>query len=87
MLKIASDVFDSADAGLVTVLALLDLSAAFDTVDHSILMSRLELSYGFSGTVLQWVGSFLTGRTQVVSFAGLHSAPTTLSYGVPRARP
>ena len=41
-LKIVSDVLDAADTGHVTLLALLDLSAAFDTVDHNILLSRLE---------------------------------------------
>ena len=48
-LKVASDIFDSADAGQVTLLALLDLSAAFDTVDHHILLQRLYYTYGIGG--------------------------------------
>ena len=83
-LKIVSDVLDAADTGHVTPLALLDLSAAFDTVDHNILLSRLECSYGFSGTKLKWIASFLKNRSQIVVFAGIKSAPTSLLYGVPQ---
>ena len=49
MQKMASDVFDSADAGQLTILALLDPSAAFDTVDHGILLQQLYYSYGIDG--------------------------------------
>ena len=59
LLKIVSDVLDAADTSHVTQLALLNLSAAFDTVDHNILLSQLECSYGFSGTVLKWIAFFL----------------------------
>jgi hypothetical protein len=52
VLKIASNVFDAADTGQVTLLALLDLSAAFDTVDYDILLQRLEYNNGIHGTVL-----------------------------------
>ena len=51
-LKIASDIFDELNAKKVTVLALLDLSAVFDTVDHSILLQRLNYTYGITGTAL-----------------------------------
>ena len=80
----ASDIFDSADAGQVTLLALLDLSAAFDTVDHHILLQQLYYTYGIGGTVLEWLRSFLTGRTQVVNFADEHSSSSTLTCGVPQ---
>ena len=84
MLKIASDVFDAANAGHVTILALLDLSAALDTVDHDILLQRLNQTYGIGGTVLHWVRSFLSGQVLVVHFAGQHSKESPLLYGLPQ---
>ena len=83
-LKVASDVFEAMDAGKVTILALLDLSAAFDTVDHDILIHRLSHSYGIGGTALSWFRSFLTDRTQSVSFKGQQSTRSTLTSGVPQ---
>jgi hypothetical protein len=84
VLKVASDIFDSADTGHVTILALLDLSAAFDTVDHQVLLHRLSYTYGIGGTALRWFQSFLTGRSQTVSFAGSQSATSPLTCGVPQ---
>ena len=84
VLKIASDVFDSADTGHVTLLALLDLSAAFDTVYHDILLQWLERSYGVGSTALRWVHSFLSGRTQVVHFNGHLLTESLLTCGVPQ---
>lgn len=81
-LKIASDVFDAVDSGRITVLALLDLSATFDTVDHDILLQRLSHTYCIGGTALRWVQSFLTGRTLVVNFADQQSTRSTLTCGV-----
>ena len=83
-LKIVSDVLDAADTGHVTLLALLDLSAAYDAVDHDILLSRLEYSCGFSGTVLKWIASFFINRTETIVFADVKSAPISLLYGVPQ---
>ena len=83
-LKIASDILDSADTGHVTILALLDLSAAFDTVDHDILLQRLACTYGIGGIVLRWIRSFLTGRVQIVNYAGKRSVTSTLTCGVPQ---
>ena len=54
------------------------LTAAFDTVDHDILLHCLEHTFGFQGTALAWVRSYLSGRTQTVSIDGKLSSPTTI---------
>ena len=50
----------------VTCLVLLDLSAAFDTVDHDLLLKRLHFRYRFDGAILNWISSYLRSRTQQV---------------------
>ena len=81
--KVLSDILDAADSQKTTLLGLLDMSAAFDTVDFEIL-SRLETSYCLSGTVLKWLTSFVTGRTQAVVFDGNSSPQVKLICGVPQ---
>jgi len=58
VLKVITDVFRAADRGEVTLLCLLDLSAAFDTVDHDILLARLQMSFGVHGTALSCLSHF-----------------------------
>ena len=70
MLKIVSDLLLECDRGQVSLLALLDLSAAFDTVDHKILLDRLHQAFGIRGSTLEWIKSFVTGQVQRVVFAG-----------------
>jgi retron-type reverse transcriptase len=72
------------DDGCCVFLVLLDLSAAFDTVDHSTMISRLHHSFGVSGDVLRWFKSYLKDRYQVVSIHGTVSSSRTLDYGVPQ---
>ena len=79
-----SDAYQAADAGLVTLLGLLDLSAAFDTVDHQILLKRLTHEYGITGRVIEWIQSYLTGRTQFVRFNGTTSQTMAVTSGVPQ---
>jgi len=70
LLRVMYDVFAAADQKHVTLLALLDLSAAFDCVDHDILLMRLQRIVGLSGQVLSWIQSFLTECSQRVAYAG-----------------
>ena len=68
----------------VTALCLLDLSAAFDTVDHSILLHRLSTWFGFNGKVISWLTSYLSSRSFVVTINSASSTPSSLSQGVPQ---
>ena len=67
VLKIVNDLFLSLSKGNISVLALLDLTSAFDTIDHPILAHRLHTDFGFTDTVLQWFSSYLTDRMHYVS--------------------
>ena len=69
---------------LPVVVALLDLSAAFDTIDHSILLQRLEDVFRVSDTALSWFSSYLSNRSQIVAIEGAKSAPLTIRFGVPQ---
>ncbi len=82
--RITNDILASNDSGKVTALVLLDLSAAFDTIDHEILLARLETEVGIRGTALSWFRSYLTGRTQVVSCNGQVSQSRRVTCGVPQ---
>jgi len=84
LMKIVSDILNAADVRKVTLLGLLDLSAAFDTVDHVILLRGLEVSFGLNGSVLEWFRSFLAKRSQAVTFHGITSDYTPLLHGVPQ---
>ncbi len=69
--------------GKISALILLDLSAAFDRVDPSILLHRLEHWFGSSGIPLQWFKTYLDHRTQSVYCDGLQSNSSKMQYGVP----
>lgn len=84
IVKVMSDILDAADSRQVTLLGLLDLSAAFDTVDHQILLQRLKISFGIGGQVLQWLESFITHRVQAVVFRGVTSKYVCVEHGVPQ---
>jgi hypothetical protein len=79
-----SDILKAADSGDVAGLVLLDLSAAFDTVDHDILFRRLNTSYGFKGTAIQWFRSYLTRRLQYVRRGSVKASIVWLVCGVPQ---
>ena len=63
---------------------LFDLSSAFDSIDHSILLQRLEITFGVSGTALEWFKSYLSNRHQAVVIKGKKSSDHLLKYGVPQ---
>ena len=83
-MKITSDALLAADGGMLTLLGLLDLSAAFDCVDHRIFPTRLEKSFGLTGQSLAWMGSYLEGRKQRVRYNGQLSSFADLNCGVPQ---
>ena len=78
VLDVMSDVLMAANSGQATLLGLLDQSAAFDVIDHDILMERLDHSFGLTGHVLAWIRSYLIGRSQGLSFNGEYSTITPL---------
>lgn len=84
MLKILNDLYSSLDQGKLSILTLLDLTAAFDTIDHSTLLSRLHNTFGISHTALAWFYSYLTHRSQLVSVNGVKSASSPVQFGVPQ---
>ena len=66
------------------VLVLLDLSVAFNTLDHAALLARPKYHYGICGTMLRWFESYLVGRIQQVLVKGFLSSELELMYGVPQ---
>ena len=70
--------------GSVIALTLLDLSAVFDTNDHTILLDRLNVYYGISELALDWFKSYLSGRAHSVKVGSTLSHPSVLQYGVPQ---
>jgi Reverse transcriptase (RNA-dependent DNA polymerase) len=79
-----SDIFAVTDKQYVTLLGLLDLSAAFDSFDHVFLLDQLKSVFGLDGCALDWLTSFLEARTQQVCYNGCSSAIIRLLYGVPQ---
>lgn len=84
VLSVLNGLLVNADSRLVSLVALLDLSAAFDTLDHSVLLKRLELTFGVRDTTLAWFTSYVQNRFQSVIVDGMMSAPCPLAFGVPQ---
>ena len=82
--KMHNDIVIAIDRGNVGALVLLDLSAAFDTVDHSILIDILRHRFGIVGNALNWMMSYLDNRSQQISIGPKLSTITELSCGVPQ---
>ena len=84
LLKVVNDLFLSPNKGNISVLALLDFSSAFDTIDHPILVHRLHTDFGFTDTVLQWFSSYLTDSMHYVSLSNHCSDFAPVHTGVPK---
>lgn len=84
LLAVHDHIINSISQQKVTALCLLDLSAAFDTIDHSILIQRLSVWFGFNGKVLSWIQSYLCPRSFKVKLNGSESSIYQLLYGVPQ---
>jgi len=81
ILKVMSDILLALDSGDLAMLTLLYLSAAFDTVDHYILLERLNISYGISHSVLGWLTNYLSNHTQFVQLNGSCSKSSVVPPG------
>ena len=84
LIRLLSDFHQAMDDGKVTLLALLDVSAAFDTVDFDILLRRLSLSFGIKGEALRWFDSFLHERSYSIQIGTARSPWYPVLYGIPQ---
>jgi len=84
LLKVQNDILTSMDNEEVTLVILLDLRAAFDTIEHSILLNILQQDFGVAGTALNWFDSFLSGRKQRILVGDETSDDFNLNCGVPQ---
>ena len=82
--KVVDDLFLSPYKCNISVLALLEISSAFNTIDHPILVHRLHTDLGFTDTVLQWSSSYLNDRTHYVSLSNHCSAFAPVHSDVPQ---
>src|ERR1700733_3517559 len=84
LLDLLNDVYGAIDRAELTLLSLFDVSAAFDSVDHTILLKRLSLSFGITGSPLSWLTSYLSDRTYTVKLGTYRSSCRLALYGVPQ---
>ena len=84
MVKVVNDLLISFDSKSATILIMLDLSAAFDTVCHTRLLKILHDELKITGVVLKWFKSFLQGRTQRTRMGSVLSEPIEIQFGVPQ---
>ena len=84
LVKVQADVINAINYQEVVCLVLLNLSLAFDTIDHFLLLQRLEDYSGIKETALEWIRSYITSRTQKVSVGNSRSPLVTLIFSVPQ---
>ena len=83
-MRIQNDILAAMNNQRVTLLVLLDLSAAFDAIDHQVLLNRLCMTYGITGTALKWFHSYLSNRKQRILINGSYSSDFDSPQGVPQ---
>ena len=83
LITIVDRISEALDKGKCVVGIFLDFSKAFDTVDHNILLSKLN-HYGIRGITLNWFESYLENREQYVTYNSTKSSKSKISYGVPQ---
>jgi hypothetical protein len=84
LLYVLNDLLHAVDSKQCVLLSLLDLSAAFDTINHSVLLQRFEQAMGITGAALEWLKSYFSGRHQFVHVEGASSASHPLITGMPQ---
>lgn len=84
LIKITNDILASSDAKSPSVLISLDISAAFDTIDHPTLLDRLRQAFGFEGAALHWLESYISGRSSFVRIGSASSSSLVFDVGVPQ---
>ena len=84
LLLVQNDILGALERRFGVIIVLLDMSAAFDTVNHEILLNRLEHRYGMAGSVPAWMRSYLTDRSLCVYLQGGASSKTGVACGVPQ---
>ena len=84
LVKVQNDILTSIDQHGIVILILLDLSAAFDTIDHDVLFSRMESTLGITGPALEWFRSYLGDRTLRVQIDDSFSASQEILWSVPQ---
>jgi len=84
LLKVSNDILMALDKRQCVYLVLLDLSAAFDTIDHSVFLSRLEEDNAITGNALKWMESYLHNRSQNICINERKSNNIHLDYGFPQ---
>ena len=84
LLRVQNDILQAVDSRGGTILVLLDLSAAFDTIDHETLIRTLDIYFGIRGDPLKWFLSYLKGRVQSVQIGSTFSREQNLLFGVPQ---
>ena len=82
-IELTDKLFDNLDKKKIPLAVFIDLSKAFDTIDHDILLSKLQ-HYGIKGVALNWFRSYLTNRTQYVHYKDQISTEKTITTGVPQ---